>query len=138
MRKKEMSKKQLETYVQIRERLSASDFVVDDDAWFEKGLTAEPEIGASFDNGDMELLLEYTIKTDVLGLTLIDLSSDQEVIFDLYPEKKLDAVLKYLDSFKEKINGDNFREYINELVKVCPKVFTYREDQAFELKPDDE
>ena len=138
MRKNEMTKKQLETYELVREKLGDYGFELDNNSWFHKNLSAEEEIEANFDNGDMELVLEYSVKQNVFHLWLTDNDTGKEVTFDLHVGKKLEEVLKCIHLFKERVNGNNFRRYVNELVKLCPKVFTWKDDVQHRMVADEE
>lgn len=133
-----MTKKQLGMYELVREKLGDYDFKVDDNAWFHKGLTAKMEIGANFHNGEMELLLEYSVKQNILELTMIDDETGKEIQLELHVGKKLEEILKCIHFFKGRANGKNFRRYVNELVKLCPKVFTWKDDVKHRMVEDEE
>ncbi len=137
MRKSEMDKSQTELFHSTINYLSKRNWHYDGDmSWFEDDQWEEPEIGMIYKNKNMELLIEYSIEKDLLTLILTNIESGKEIMFDIFPENNLSKCLDFLTNNQDNFNSRNFQSYIRQLLDICPKIFTYKGDNAYRLKPE--
>jgi hypothetical protein len=75
-----------------------------------------------YDNGHMNIELEQDRKRRELLLTLAAPDGRDVTVYPVYGDS-LDAVLEAVIDFQERVNPQNFRDMILELVAVCPEVY---------------
>ena len=125
MKKSEMNSDQINKRRLIMNRLldaGWSDQSTDD--WFEKDLWAEHEITMQYLGAHMLLEFEFLFEDYSINYIISDNLTKKELVFALFPSKKqMEKILDEFISVQDRISPSNFREYINKMLLICPKMY---------------
>jgi hypothetical protein len=90
-----------------------------------------------FNNGEVTLQIGARSEPGWITFAIFD-EPEEGSDFALECPDKLADVLKTVISFQNKISFDDYKPYLSELVRVCPKTFVDTGDDLVPLIDDDE
>lgn len=134
MRKSELSQEQINRRREIISFLEFNGWSNSDEPnWFEKDVSFTNELMMIFKNESMNIELEYSFKSDELGLFLIDRKDKTEIYITLSPEENWNQILEVLIEFGNQLNSINFRDLIKSLIAISGEVYTESEGTKYKL-----
>lgn len=130
MKKKDLSKEQLDErnlFVKVLEKSGWQATGVN--KMFEDGDYVSEEAQMEYDNGKMNLLVEFSSK--IAGIKLyLTANSGKEANFVIQYEDREEELLKLITSFQEKISADNFKKKISKILEKFPQTFADINDKG--------
>lgn len=128
MEKSKMSKKQQERREQIVKRLTAAGWTDGaENKFYSMDIPVAHEAVMEF-AGKMQLTVSYTAKEETLTLIMETSLGGPGVTLIMKCWEALDEVLDLIVSFQRKVTKANFRDYVVQLVEICPGTLSDTED----------
>lgn len=134
MRKSELSREQQKERKKIIDIFLTNgwkDLSVGD--WFEKDFWAETEINMGINVNDVNLEFQLAFEDRSINLIIED-QSGRELLIIFYPGENVFPLIEKLMELQEDFSIRNYKNCINDLVKVCPQAFTLSEDSEELIK----
>lgn len=94
--------------------------------YFENGNESDYSVSLTYTNDTAELLLElYAEDSSVEFRVRV---GGKELPLIIHPESKLMSLLERINSARDLISKNNFRDTVREILEICPVVYIDKED----------
>ncbi len=123
MRKNEMSEVQMYERAMIITMLSAAGWnTSDQNKMFDEGLWTYFEVNMDYQNDSVRILLRYEAEKRVIYFSTQD-AGGKELTLHIYYEGQLEQLLRLIVGFQDVISGENYNQYVRDIVRLCPSTY---------------
>lgn len=130
MQKDELTDRQLQNREMIVERLTSAGWKgTASNRLFDKGKSARCEARMTFKNSTMKLTVTYFADKELVYFGLYDTLGKGVSIATNF-ENMLEEWLDLIISFQNELSSDNYKYYIEKIVKKFPSVFVEIEEEG--------
>lgn len=132
MRKNEMAEKQLQERALLIKKLSNSGWIGrKTNSLFDEGWWFDAEAVMDYQNDGIELVIQYCAEDNSVDFSINEGSDGIDFVIKF--EDKLKEVLDEIVNFQNSISLDNYKNYIRQILKVCPLTFIVLDDKVVQL-----
>ena len=123
MRRSEMNEQQLKHRDLFVETLMSAGWTgLNFNEQFDSGLRVSPEASMEYSNPELTLRFDFICK-DPRTILYLDSTEGKSLGLVFRCEDRLKQLLEVTVGFQDSINPANFKDKIEELLTVCPKIF---------------
>jgi hypothetical protein len=134
VKREELSTKQSDTQQLISARLSGAGWKTTDfQKLFESGEDSEFPASLEYENGHLQLYLNYIVDDDLIGFGLYE-PTGRELHLRVDCDDDITDLLNVITGFQDKISPDNFREHIRQIVRACPETYAIIDEEEADIR----